>query len=363
MPTWAPRCFASATLLVVLFAPTATQAQAWASKMFDKLDHDFGVVARGSDTVFKFEIKNIYKEDIEIGSVRSSCGCTAASIENSTIKTYDKGYVVAKFNTRTFTGIHSATLTVQIIKPYPAQVQVRVHGNIRGDVVFEPGSIDFATVEQGSEHSKTLSVAHAGRSTWMVTDVRSGSDYLAAELVERQRYAGKVSYDLVVRLKDNAPPPGFLKEQLVLVTNDASNPNIPIDVTGKISAELTVAPENLALGDVPRGETITKRLLVRGKKPFRVTSVECDGDCFSFKTKDEEAKRHIVTVTFTADREPGRLRKPITITTDLGETYQAVCQAYATVTEVESDETPANASAEEPANDSPASRTKTALAP
>lgn len=361
MPTWAPRSIAAATLFVVLFVPTVASAQAWASKMFDKLDHDFGVVARGSDTVFKFEVKNIYKEDIVLGSVRSSCGCTAASIENPTIKTYDKGYVVAKFNTRTFTGIHSATLTVQIIKPYPAQVQVRVHGNIRGDVVFEPGSIDFATVEQGSEHSKTLSVVHAGRSTWKVTDVRSGSDYLAAELVERQRYAGKVAYDLVVRLKDNAPP-GFMKEQLVLVTNDRSNPKIPIDVTGKVMAELSVAPENLVLGDVPRGETVTKRLLVRGKKPFRVTSVECDGDCFSFKTKDKESERHIVTVTFTADREPGRLRKPITITTDLGETYQAVCQAYATVTEVET-ETPADSSKEEPAKDSRASRTNTALAP
>ena len=361
MPTWAPRSIASATLLVVLFAPTAASAQVWASKMFDKLDHDFGVVARGSDTVFKFEVKNIYKEDIELGSVRSSCGCTAASIENPVIKTYGSGFIVAKFNTRTFTGIHSATLTVQIIKPYPAQVQVRVHGNIRGDVVFEPGSIDFTTVEQGSEHTRMLNVSHAGRSSWMVTDVRSGSDFLAAELVERQRYAGRVSYDLVVRLKDNAPP-GFLKEQLVLVTNDGSNPLIPIDVTGKVTAELTVAPENLVLGDVPRGETITKRLLVRGKKPFRVTSVECDGDCFSFKTKDQAAERHIVTVTFVADREPGRLRKPIIITTDLGQTYQAVCQAYATVTEAEP-ETPTDSSSEEPATETRANRTNTALAP
>ncbi len=362
MPPWAYRwivlpAFAVGFVTTLLAAEVAS-AQAWASKMFDTLDHDFGVVARGSDTVFKFEIKNIYKEDIVLGSVRSSCGCTTVSIENPVIKTYEKGYIVAKFNTRTFTGIHSATLTVQIIKPYSAQVQVRVHGNIRGDVVFEPGSIDFGSVEQGSQHERRLSISHAGRSTWMVTDVRSSSDYLAAELVERQRYAGRVSYDLVVRLLDNAPA-GFLKEQLVLVTNDGANPQIPIDVAGKIKAELTVAPENLVLGEVPRGETVTKRLLVRGKKPFRVTSVECEGDCFSFKTKDQTAERHIVTVTFTAEREPGRLRKPITITTDLGETYQAVCQAYATVTDAKtgaSEEAP-------PASDSAAGRTKTALAP
>ena len=326
--------YASSTLIAiaVLLGAARAEAQAWASKMFDKLDHDFGVVARGSDTVYKFEIKNIFKEDVEIGSVRSSCGCTTPSIENKLLKTYEKGYIVARFNTRTFTGVHSATLTVNIVKPYAAQVQLRVHGNIRGDVVFEPGSVDFETLDQGETAERTLQIAHAGRSSWEVTDVRSVSDHLEAELIERQRRSGKVTYELVVRLLPSAPP-GFLKEQLVIVTNDRSNPRVPLEIAGKITPEVSVAPDNLVLGDVPRGDTVTKRLLVRGKKPFRVTGVECEDDCFTFETKEEEGLRHIVTVTFTADRTPGRFREPITILTDLGGSYSAVCQAYATVTD------------------------------
>lgn len=325
----------SAVLTAVILAcigSTNCDAQQWAAKMVDKVDHDFGVVARGSDTVHRFEIKNIYKEDVEISSVRSSCGCTSPSIENRKIKTYEKAYIVAKFNTRTFTGSHSATLTVQISKPFPAQLQLRVHGNIRGDVVFEPGSVDFDSVSQGAELERTLSVTYAGRSNWKVQDVRSVSEHLEAELVERNRYGGRVTYDLIVRLLGTAPP-GFIKEQIVLVTSDSSNPRIPIDVTGKINAELTVAPQNLALGDVPEGETVTKRLIVRGKKPFIVTSVKCGGDdCFTFETDDTPATRQMITVHFKADRKPGKVQKPITITTDLGGSYQANCQAYATVT-------------------------------
>jgi hypothetical protein len=324
------RLFAACLFAVVATAGSVASAQPWAAKMFDKLDHDFGVVARGSDTVHKFEIKNIFKEDVEVVSVRSSCGCTSPSIENGKIKTYEKAYVVAQFNTRTFTGPHSATLTVQIVKPYPATVQLRVHGNIRGDVVFEPGSIDFESLNQGETREKKLSIVYAGRSDWRIDDVRSVNEALEAELVERGRMGGKVSYDLVVRLLPTAKP-GFLREQLVLVTNDLSNPRVPIDVAGKVNSALTVAPEHLVLGDVAPGKSVQKKLLVRGKQPFRITAVRCDDARFSCSAPDKQSDKHMVSVVFTPSGAEGRLMAPITIETSLGDSYRATAKAYATI--------------------------------
>lgn len=305
-------------------------AQEWAAKMFEKRDHDFETVARGSDTVYRFEVTNIYKEDIHLASVRSSCGCTSPSIENNLIKTYEKGYIVAKFNTRTFTGLHSATLTVTIDKPYPAQVQLRVHGNIRGDVVFEPGSVNFGTVDQGTPLEKSVAVTYAGHSGWSIKDVRSASSDLEVELGERPRYGGRAAYNLLVRLKPTAKP-GFLKEQLVLVTSDSQHPRIPLDIEGRILPEISVAPANLMLGDAPVGEVVTKRLIVRGKKPFRVTNVRCKAEGFDFKTDDSSKDRHIIEVAFAPSTGEGKLKTPILIETDLGQTYTAMCTAYATV--------------------------------
>ncbi len=320
----------AAVLVVTAFAGSAS-AQDWARKMFDVKDHDFGVVARGSDTVFKFPVKNLYKEDVVLSSVRSSCGCTTASLEGQVIKTHELGYVVAKFNTRTFTGLHSATLTVQVSKPYPAQVQVRVHGNIRGDVVFEPGSADFGQVDQGTPHQKTVSVAYAGRAGWNVDDVLSTNEHLAAELVQRERSGrGRVIYDLIVKLKETAPA-GLLKTQLVLTTNDAANPRIPLEVVADVRPEITVAPETLVLGEVEQGETITKRLLVRGKRPFKITEVKCEEGCFEFDTSESADTKQIVTLRFTSKGEGRHLKTLITIVTDLGETFTATATAYATV--------------------------------
>ena len=322
-------------LALALLAPPVA-AQQWARDMVQVTEHDFGVVARGSDTVYKFEVRNIYKEDVVLGSVRSSCGCTTASLEQPHIKTFQSGYVVARFNTRTFTGVHSATLTVDIVKPYPAQLQLRVHGNIRGDVVFEPGSVDFGSVDQGTPHERTIAVTYAGRSGWAIQDVRSVSDHLSAELVERERVGGRVAYDLVVRLTEEAPA-GYLKTQLVIVTNDASNPRVPVDVAADVRPELTVSPENLVFGDVPQGETVVKRLLVRGKRPFRVTGVDGGSDEFSFDAPGEADTKQVVTVRLTPSRSPGRLRAPIVISTDLGESYTAKATAYATVVEPPAD--------------------------
>ena len=55
--------------------------------------------------------------------------------ENATLKTYEKGAIIAHFNTDTFSGQRGATLTVTIDKPFYAQVQLHVSGFIRTDVI------------------------------------------------------------------------------------------------------------------------------------------------------------------------------------------------------------------------------------
>ena len=50
------------------------------------------------------------------------------------MKTYEKGAIVATFNTNSFHGQRGATLTVIIDKPFYAEVQLHVRGYIRSDV-------------------------------------------------------------------------------------------------------------------------------------------------------------------------------------------------------------------------------------
>lgn len=316
--------------VAVVLSSSLVEAQEWAKKMFDGQAHDFGNVARGATVEYQFELSNLYQEDVHISGVRSSCGCTTPKILNDTLKTYEKGAILATFNTRSFLGQRSATLTVTIDKPFFAEVQLRVKGYIRSDIVLTPGGVELGSVDYGSPVEKTVEIAYAGRGNWKILDVKPASDYLEASVEETARSSSRVAYRLTVRLKDDAPA-GYIKEQLILVTNDVRAKEFPVDIEGRVVSELTVSPASLFLGALAPGQKATKQLVVQGKKPFKIVAMGCEEPGFEFKTSDTSRPVHLVPVTFVAGTSPGKKTYRITIETDSGATQEltAYCQVVA----------------------------------
>ena len=140
--------------------------------------------------------------------------------------------IIAKFNTRSFTGNHAATLTVTFDKPLLREVQLNVWGDIRGDIEVKSadpgmtGLVDFGTVEQGESRERKMTVIRYGRSDWQILDVRSVNSSYEVEVVDGPRGGGRVSYDLIVRLKKDARP-GYIHDPLILVTNDPQLAAVP----------------------------------------------------------------------------------------------------------------------------------------
>ncbi len=314
---------------MVLLLSSQLHAAEWAKKLFTEFNHDFGPVARAAKAEHVFEITNPFKEPIHIASVRASCGCSTPTIMKDTLNTWEKGGIHVRYNTRTFTGRKSATITVVIDRPYYAEVQLNIKGYIRSDVVIHPGSVNFGSVDQGSPTTQTVAVNYAGRPDWQIVDVQSANANFEVELDETRRGAGRVDYKLLVRAKGTMPP-GYFNEQLVLVTNDLKATQVPLRVEGNVVSSLTVSPASLFMGVVKPGETVKKTLVVRGKSPFKIKKVSCEDGCFEFKPTSEAKEMHLVPVVFTAP-EPGKITQNIVIETDLGKT--AACTATATVAE------------------------------
>jgi len=318
-------------LMIVAFCAAPAGAQQWAAKMFETTKHDFGSVARGAKVEFRFKLTNRYLEDVHIAQVRSSCSCTKARIEKPLLKTYETGAIVATIDTRAFQGNKSATLTVTFDKPYPAVVQLQDSVYIRSDIVFNPGSVSLGEVDQGKPIERKVAVNYAGRGNWQVVDVRSDNPHVSGGVVETGRYGGRVSYDLIVRVDENSPV-GYLRDHLMLVTNDRRMTQVPLLVEGRVVSSITVSPASLFLGVVHPGEKVEKRVVVRGRKPFKILSIDCDDEHFKFGTlADSEAKSlHLVPVTFIGGDSAGKVARTIYIQTDLGTTTSDL-PAYAVV--------------------------------
>lgn len=313
-----PILLASAVLVLGISAQSS--AQQWAQKMFETTSHDFGTVARGAKSEFRFQFKNLYKEDIHLASIRSSCGCTTPKILTENLKSLETGEVLAVFNTDSFLGSRTATLTLVIDRPYYAEVQLNIKGYIRGDVVLNPGEVQFGTIDQGQAKESTINLEYAGRNDWQILDIRTASPHLEAELSETKRGGGRVGYQVKIRVKEDAPA-GYLQDQLVVVTNDQNMSRFPIMVEGKIESEISVSPSPLFLGVVQPGQEVTKKLVVRAKKPFRVLGVTCNDSSFQYTedaSLDEAKALHLIPITFKADAA-GKFTGTIHIETDLGE--------------------------------------------
>ncbi len=321
---------------MAISGPGPVEAQEWARKMFETLEHDFGVVARGAKTEFEFVLTNIYVEDVHIASVRSSCACTTPRIKKDWLKTYEKSAIVATYNTHLFVGSKGATLTVVFDKPFYAEVQLQVRGFIRSDVVVSPPSVSLGELESGQVVERKLDIHYAGRSDWQILEVRSPHSALKAEVVEISRGPGEVHYQLTVRTAGDLPT-GYYHDHLMLVTNDHSYSQLPVPVEGHIRAGITVSPPSLFLGVVEPGQKITKKVVVRAAKPFRIVSIHSDAQCFEFAPPADNTPKtvHVVPVTFIAGQEPGKVTHTIRIETDLGAETTPSVSAYAVVAATE----------------------------
>ncbi len=320
--------------VALAFAADTARASEWAQKMFSVTSHNFGTVAKGSKTEFRFTFRNLYKEDLHVAGVRTSCGCTSPEVTKRDLKTHETSDVIAKFNTRTFLGQHGATLTVTFDKPFFAEVQLRVAGNIRGDVTFDPPFVDLGNVDLGKGAARSVRVTHVGSTPWEIKDVRSVNANFEVQLSKPTHTGSQSIYDLSLKLKPETPA-GYVKGQLILVTNDPKATQIPMDVEGRVVAEVTVSPQLLALGSVQPGRAITKNIVVRANRPFSVTGVTCSDGCLTCPTKAAPATVHVLPVTFQAGDAAGKVERLLKISTDLGEgavpsvTVQATVEAVA----------------------------------
>lgn len=313
----------SATLFASCFCGTLVASAAdWSDKAFPIKTHDFGAVAVASKTEFRFPIYNTFNSEMHIQTVRASCGCTTPVVESEYIPPGGTGSILARFNTSTFRGKKGATLTVVIDKPIYSEVRLRVDGYIRQDMVFHPGSIEFGKTNQGEAVSKSSKVMYAGRSDWEIVDVKANQPWIQPQLKLLSRGGGSAQYELTVTLREDAPT-GFFQDEVLVMTNDRAMPKVPFVVSGQVDSALSIAPQSIAMGSLKPGESVEKRLVIRGQSPFAIESITCEGWNVEFEPATAPKSTHLINVRFTPTEAAGAQRVAVVIKTAGAESVTA----------------------------------------
>jgi len=289
-------------------------ADDWARPMVQTKKIDFGVIATGSEVKKLVEVKNIYNQAVHISEVKTTCGCSAAAAGKTTIEPGGTASVQVKMNTHKFRQKKDSNLIIRFDLPRFAEIRIPITAYIRSDVVFDPGLIRFDNVDEGQEAVSVVNIRYAGRADWKIVDVKVDDPLLTADLRPGQRGNGRVDYNLAVKL-DSQTKAGRIRDMITIVTNDRNNPYVPLMVEGTVVPEYSVTPSLVKFRPVQAGGSVQQRIVVKGRKDFRIESVNCDGmsDCFDAIVSAESRKVHVVPIRFSAPQDPGQFEEELVI--------------------------------------------------
>ena len=226
--------------------------------------------ARRSAT--RSSIVNRTDSDIRIADWRTKCGCTDVKVGARVIPPGTQTTVEATINTTNFQGYKPSGLTLILDRPVFVEVDLNLTCFIRGDILMNPGQVDFGTLRRSPKlPSASLDPDLCRR------PVRLG--HRADEDPDRSGQGGGPGGQPDRRrpdpLADHRHAPaglanGYLKDEITLVTNDTPAQTIPISVVANIqTARLGHAIDHQPRSDPARPDHHPRQYRARPLAPRR----------------------------------------------------------------------------------------------
>jgi hypothetical protein len=305
------------TLVLFMLSAATAPAQGWAGKMFkDGTTHDFGNVPHGAQLHHRFVITNIYAVRMEIVEIRASCKCTTPTASKRVLDPHETAVIDINMDTKIFTGSKTVSVYVSVGPEYTSTAELKISANSRTDIVFNPSQINFGNINSGDKAEQTVDIEYAGQFDFKITEVVAKDLPLEATFAEAYRRPGQTGYKIKVSLKGNAPA-GPFKEDIYLKTNEPGSPLVPLLVEANIQPAVTLSANSFNLGKVKVGDSVMRRVVVKGNKPFKILGVEGGDDSISaVDLPKDAAAQQIVSFKCTFPKD-GEFKRELKIKTDL----------------------------------------------
>jgi RNA polymerase sigma factor (sigma-70 family) len=281
--------------------------------LFPHVEHDFGSVARGAQLRHRFPMKNTGKVPVTIANVRCSAGCLTASVSKPVLGPGQEGWLDVSMDARRFVGKKTVALWVQVAGK--GDVRLRVSAHSRPDLIVDPGRIDFDVIPHGYTPLRTIDVEYTGPLDWHVGEVIRDAAPVDVKVEELSRRPGQVAYRIHVTLRADAPA-GPHSQELRLKTDDPATPLIAVPVVVTVKPGLRAAPESVKLDFVAVGDTVSREVVVRGIRPFRILKVEGLGTDLEAEVPQTRADEQFLQIRYRPARV-GDFKKLLRIQTDL----------------------------------------------
>jgi len=100
--------------------------------VFDSINFEFGEIKEGNNIQHEFNFTNVGKSDLIIRKIKSSCGCTVITNDNTIVKAGERSKITAMFFTEGKSGDQQKTITVICNDPFNSSITLSLIGVVIG---------------------------------------------------------------------------------------------------------------------------------------------------------------------------------------------------------------------------------------
>jgi len=296
-------------------------AQGSASSLFSELSKDFGATARGPVHTHYFTLKNTTNETIILGTPRVSCGCVSASVSQSSLAPGESGAVIAMMDSKRIPQANiPKTVTVFVsvqVGNRIEEVQLRVTGTARDDLVIAPDQLAFGTVRKGQGGQVTTKLTFYSDPYWKILNATSSGAYVKVDLKALPAHAGVagVSYEITATLDADCPVGNWMAD-IWVKTSAPGLDKVRLPVTVNVVNPIDMKPESITFGNAVTATASDTNLMLTASQPFKILEIKgTDDELIIAKLGEVSRPVHILKLTYTA-KKPGNIQKTLEIVTD-----------------------------------------------
>ncbi len=188
----------------------------------------FGNIYQTGNMVYKvITVKNVGRDSISIGSVSTSCGCTAAIVATKALAPGEETDIRIQFNPTGYMG--DVTKYVYITNSYKKNplLTVRLTGNVEYALQPTPGYVLFNNVRLGKRDSAEISLSNTTSETMRITKVELPSKEISYKLSKDLLKPGEfANLELYLDAKNSHDVDGYI----VIHTTSDKQPQLQVRV-------------------------------------------------------------------------------------------------------------------------------------
>lgn len=202
--------------------------------VFEAINHDFGEITQGETLTYTYRFHNNGDQVLEIGQLRSSCGCTAALISTRRLEPGMMGELQLSFDSHGFRDRVHKTVSFDTNDPNHPTVTLILEGLVKAELFVSPQRINWGRVKAGTALRTIVDVVNNSAQEITLRSPTTTNPDIAVLLSAETIAAGEtVSLEVTANFPQKTKR---LAGYVILLSNFPAVPELKVPVSARLSA-------------------------------------------------------------------------------------------------------------------------------